>query len=100
MTSATEPELVVTGGILKSPSWLKIVADLFGRSLWLPRVQEASAWGGVMLALKALDVIPSLEDTGDLIELGGRLDPDPINISVYQDTIRKYDSLYETIYPA
>jgi sugar (pentulose or hexulose) kinase len=36
LTSDTEMEIVVTGGILKSPTWLKIVADLFGKNLWLP----------------------------------------------------------------
>jgi len=36
----SEPDLVVTGGILKSPTWLQIVADFFGKTLWLPAYRK------------------------------------------------------------
>jgi gluconokinase len=99
LTSDTEMEIVVTGGILKSPVWLKIIADLFGKTLWLPRVHEASAWGGVILGLKSLGMIASLEESTSFIELEGKLDPDPANIPVYQKIIPQYDQLHSTIYP-
>jgi gluconokinase len=99
LTTDAEPEIVVTGGILKSPVWLKIVADLFGKTLWLPRVREASAWGGVIIGLKSLGVIASLEESVSFIELEGKVDPDPMNIPVYQKTINQYDQLYSTLYP-
>jgi gluconokinase len=98
LTTGEEPELVVTGGILKSPTLLKIVADLFGRPMWLPKVQEASAWGGILLALKTLGVTESLEESEKWIELSGRLEPDPGNTTRYQTTIRQLDELHRTIY--
>lgn len=100
LTADDEPEIVVTGGILKSPAWLKIVADLFGKTLWLPRVGEASAWGGVIIGLKSLGVIASLEESMPFIELEGKLDPDPMNTSVYQEINRQYDRLHSTLYPS
>jgi gluconokinase len=99
LTTDTEPEIVVTGGILKSPVWLKIVADLFGKTLWMPRVRESSAWGGVILGLKSLGVIDSLEESMKFIELKEKLDPDPMNIPIYQKIINQYDQLYKTLYP-
>ncbi len=40
------PDLVVTGGILKSPVWLEIVADCLGKPLWRPAIDESATWGG------------------------------------------------------
>jgi gluconokinase len=99
LTTDTELEIVIAGGILKSPIWLKIVADLFGKTLWLPRVRETSAWGGVIMGLKSLGAIASLEESTTFIELEGKLDPDPINIPIYQKIIYQYDQLYSTLYP-
>jgi gluconokinase len=99
LTTDAEPEIVITGGILKSPIWLKIVTDLFGKTLWLPRVRESSAWGGVIIGLKTLGVIASLEESVKFIELEGKLDPDPMNIPVYRKIINQYDQLYSTLYP-
>jgi gluconokinase len=99
LTTDAEPEIVITGGILKSPIWLKIVTDLFGKTLWLPRVRESSAWGGVIIGLKTLGVIASLEESMKFIELEGKLEPDPMNIPVYRKIINQYDQLYSTLYP-
>lgn len=99
LTTDAEAEIVITGGILKSPIWLKIVADLFGKTLWMPRVRESSAWGGVIIGLKSLEVIASLEESMKFIELEEKLDPDPINIPIYQKIINQYDRLYSTLYP-
>jgi len=84
----SEPELVVTGGILKSPVWLKIVANFFGKTLWLPRIQEVAAWGGVILGLRAMN----------LVDVAGKQDPDMENQKFYRDLIAKYDRLNTEIY--
>jgi gluconokinase len=98
LTLDSEPELVITGGILKSPTWLSIVADLFGRTLWLPRIREASAWGGVLLGLKTLGEIDSLEESESFIELEGKVTPDPEHRKRYKDIIVNYDNLHSTLY--
>jgi gluconokinase len=99
LTRDFEPEIVVTGGILKSPTWLRIVADLFGKNLWLPQVHEASAWGGVMLGLKSLGVVSSLDELTAFTKLEGKLEPDLANSTVYKRVITQYDLLHSTLYP-
>jgi sugar (pentulose or hexulose) kinase len=54
LAGESEPELVVTGGLLKSSTWLGITADFFGKKLWTPKIEEASAWGGIIVGLRAL----------------------------------------------
>lgn len=98
LASDSEPELVVTGGILKSPVWLKIVANFFGKTLWLPRIQEVAAWGGVILSLKAIGVLSNLEESVNFIDVAGKQDPDSENQKFYRDLIAEYDRLNTEIY--
>ena len=98
LTPDSEPELVVTGGILKSPVWLKIVANFFGKTLWLPRIQEVAAWGGVILGLRAIGALSSLEESVNLVDVAGKQDPDLENRKFYRDLIAEYDRLNTKIY--
>lgn len=96
----SEPDLVVTGGILKSPIWLQIVADFFGKTLWLPRIPEAAAWGGVLLGLRALGAIGSLEEATSLVAFSGQQDPDQACHARYRDLLGTYERLYADLYGA
>jgi Sugar (pentulose and hexulose) kinases len=93
-----EPELVVTGGILKSPILLKIVANFFGKTLWLPQIQEVAAWGGVILGLKAIGALSNLEESVNFVDVAGKQDPDSENQEFYQELIDEYDRLNTEIY--
>lgn len=94
----TEPELVVTGGILKSPVWLSIVSDLFGKVLYLPGVQEATAWGGVLIGLRAIGVLKSMDEVAGYIKTNGMQEPNALNKTVYRHLITEYDEIYAKIY--
>lgn len=93
-----KPELVVTGGILKSPTWLKITASFFNKTLWLPEIQETSLWGGVMLGLKALGMFSSLEESKNYIKICGQQNPDPEWEKIYQNLLTGYDQLHENVF--
>lgn len=43
-----------SGGFTASPLWLQIVADVLGRELEVPQVEEASSFGAALLGLQAL----------------------------------------------
>jgi gluconokinase len=92
------PELVVTGGILKSPVWLKIVANFFNKTLWLPKIQEASAWGGIMLGLKAIGVFSDLAESQNFLEIADKQSPDPNYRAVYSNLLAGYDQLYADVF--
>jgi gluconokinase len=98
LTAETEPELVVTGGIQKSPVWLQIVADVFGKTLWLPCIQEAAAWGGVLLGLRAIGELTNLEESATLIELAGKRAPNQENHEKYRRLLATYNRLYAELY--
>jgi gluconokinase len=100
LVTDSEPDLVVTGGILKSPTWLQIVADFFGKTLWLPRTPEAAAWGGVLIGLRALGAIESLEESTALVDFAGKRDPDQSRSARYRDLLGTYEQLYEDLYGA
>ena len=93
-----KPELVVTGGILKSPTWLKILASFFQRTLWLPRIKETTAWGAVMLAQKAIGSIQSFHELDDFLKPIENQEPDIENRKIYQELLFGYDQLYEKMY--
>jgi gluconokinase len=92
------PDLVVNGGIVKSPTWLQIVADVLGKTLWLPRVTEAAAWGGALVGLRALGVISSLEEAAPFIGCNGGVHHDPGRHEIYATVIESCDELYRKLY--
>ena len=94
LTGETGPDLVANGGIVKSPAWLQIVADVFGRTLWLPQVPEAATFGGVLLGLRALGVLPSLAASTPLVDYAGKVEPDPARHAEYRNVFAAYEQLY------
>ena len=44
-----KPRIILSGGILSSPSWTQMCADLFDHVMEIPTIQQSSLWGGVVL---------------------------------------------------
>ncbi len=55
-------ELVAVGGGAKSPVWLQLKADVFGRPVRTLRCREAACWGAAMLAGVGAGVLASLDE--------------------------------------
>ncbi|MFW6139192.1 MAG: gluconokinase [Spirochaetota bacterium] len=89
-----EIDPVVTGGILKSPVWLQIICDFFGKSFWKPQVSEGSAWGEVLVALRALGIIAKTDEIDTYVKHHGKIDPQPQVHQVYQEMFHRYNELY------
>ncbi len=47
-----------SGGFVRSPEWLQIIADCFDKEIHLFNASDASALGAVYMGLKALGIIP------------------------------------------
>jgi gluconokinase len=93
------PDLVVTGGILKSPVWLEIVADCLGQPLRQPAIDESAAWGGVILGLKAIGAYPDLAAASSALTGATRvLEPVPVRQAAYQVIMSEYEKLYAQLY--
>jgi gluconokinase len=93
------PDLVVTGGILKSPVWLEIVADCLGKPLWRPAVDESAVWGGVVLGLKAVGAYPDLAAAcSSLVGTAGAVEPTAVHQAAYDKIMSEYEKLYARLY--
>ncbi len=98
LASQTEPDLVVTGGLLKSPVWLKIMADFFGKRFWIPKMPESAAWGAILVALRSLGILKELEQVNALVEVESAQEPDPEAHRQYQHVYESYHSLYTKLF--
>ena len=91
-------DLVVTGGSLKSPVWLEIVANCLGKPLWRPAVDESAAWGGVVLGLKAIGAYPDLAAALSLASAVRTVEPVPAKEAAYERIMSECDRLYSRLY--
>ena len=92
---AGEPgEIIMSGGILNSPAWTQMAADIFQRELSLSPAAQASTLGGAALALHAIGSLPDIRAFGR-----DRLDtirPRPGKAGEYADKFARYLAHYGT----
>jgi gluconokinase len=87
-------EVVVSGAALTaSPTWLRIVADVLGRPLVVSPVEEASARGAALLALKALGV----DVEAEAVASPPRVVPDAARGAVYRAAMERQGALYRRL---
>jgi gluconokinase len=91
-------EIVLTGGLAASEVWIQLTADLFQQRLLVPKVSETSAWGAVLIALRALGTLDSLDQAERFVEIGHEVAPDPIAAETYAELRRSLDRLYGRLY--
>lgn len=85
-------EVHVSGGFVRSETWVQILANIFGKRIRLMNVEDASAIGAAMIAMQAFGVTmsPRFEDAAVF-------DPDMETHQVY---VERYFPMYESIYRA
>ncbi|MDK2926989.1 MAG: gluconokinase [Bacillota bacterium] len=87
-------EVRASGGFARSGLWLKIMADVFGRRVYVPTVPEGSALGAALLALIAVGALPDLKAAAQLVSINAAYEPDPENHTLYQELYALYTSIY------
>jgi len=55
-------QIFMSGGILNSPKWTQMAADIFEREITLSQMPQASVLGGAALALHAAGVLSDIRD--------------------------------------
>jgi gluconokinase len=98
LTGDRDPDLVVTGGLLKSPVWLKIISDYLGKKLWLPGESETTAWGAILIGLKALGAVDTLPALNQYVSIKTCQAPDAEANCEYRRIDRAYRELYQKIF--
>lgn len=97
--SGVPEELRATGGLTKSPIWLQIFADIFGRPLDIPDFVEGSAFGAAALGLYATGKLKKLEEIQQLITIGRQVEPNMENHKLYQEIYELNRELYWMLSP-
>jgi gluconokinase len=93
--SPGEKEVIATGGgLLHSPTWTRIMADVLGRPVTISGVKEASSRGAALLTLEALG---ELEIEEAEAPLGETFAPDPGHHEVYRKALKRQRRLYDAV---
>jgi len=92
-------EVRATGGFRKSPLWVGMVADAMGQELALTPNVDASGLGAVLLGMRSLGDLKSLEVAAELIPVEERVAPDPARSQTYAAVSQLYERVYEALSP-
>jgi gluconokinase len=83
------------GGLVRSPAWLQIFADVLNRPVYASTEKEATSRGDALMALRSLGVMLSFDDLP--ADLGEMYQPDPARQAVYLNAIERQQELYELL---
>ncbi|MGN1004032.1 MAG: FGGY-family carbohydrate kinase, partial [Oscillospiraceae bacterium] len=89
----TPREIKLSGGILNSPRWLQMCADIFGCTMTLDNAIHGSLLGACVVAMEKLGVIGDLRDFSP--QSNGTVEPDPEKAVLYQKKFQRYLDYYD-----
>jgi gluconokinase len=92
--------LVASGHALReSPTWVQILADVFGRSVLVSETSEASMRGAALLALEAAGKIQSIEEfwASYPVEVETVFGPNMTHHALYQKGLRRQQRIYQKL---
>jgi gluconokinase len=88
--------LVTSGsGLLRSPAWVQIFADVLGRTVVVSAEPEATSRGAALLALRSLGILDALDQAPAAD--GPVYAPNPDHHAIYQAAIARQQWLYERL---
>lgn len=88
-------EIRATGGFARSPLWLQIMADVFGREVVVAESHESSCLGAAVLAMVALGLADSIDVVHTMIRTRERRQPSMANHAVYSELFNIYQKVYD-----
>jgi gluconokinase len=93
-------EILAGGGFARSPFWLQMAADLFGRPLIVADNPETTAQGAALMALTALGGAADLPTAVALLAPAKRrIEPDPETHAIYAALQASYSAIPATLAP-
>ncbi len=98
LSKGDDYRLVLTGGILDSPTWMQVTADFLGRSLWKSGKRYAAAWGAILLAMRALRIVDSPKKLQRFISAGGKIEYDHTAHRQYKGVRASYERYYQRLF--
>ena len=91
---AGEPEKIfVNGGLARSPLWVQMLADVFGKEVYLSESHHSAAWGAAWTALVAIGKVDSFEEIKQNIPIEAIIKPNQHNHEIYAQAFGKYEKI-------
>jgi len=91
---AGEPEKIfVNGGLARSPLWVQMLADVFGKEVYLSESHHSAAWGAAWTALVAIGKVDSFEEIKHNIPIEAIIKPNEDNHEIYAKAFIKYEQI-------
>ena len=87
-------EIHASGGFAKSDFWLQLVADIFQKKVIVSANVEGSAWGAVLIAMKAMNIESSKHSAQNE---GKEFLPNLENAQTYTFLHAKFERLYDKL---
>ncbi|MFU0832177.1 MAG: Gluconokinase [Oscillospiraceae bacterium] len=86
-------EIKVSGGILRSPLWTQMCADIFNRTLTIDNVDQGSLLGGAVLAMELLGEIQDARNyRPSVVDI---IKPNPNQAELYRKKFQRYLEYYD-----
>lgn len=93
-------EVRATGGVMRSPFWQQLLADVLDQRIDLTTGQQGSGYGAAVLGMLALGMIDSLSDAARAVPVLGSTHPVPEHAETYARLLPIFESLYDALTPA
>ncbi|MDR1835911.1 MAG: autoinducer-2 kinase [Fusobacteriaceae bacterium] len=94
-TGKLPPEITFASGAANSPLWSRILADVLGIPVNVPKVKEATALGGAILAGYGVGIYGDIAKAAkELVSIENRFEPDPENHALYGEIYEKWRAFY------
>jgi gluconokinase len=91
---AGEPKKIfVNGGLARSPLWVQMLADVFGKEVYLSESHHSAAWGAAWTALVAIGKVNSFENIKQNIPIEAIIKPNQHNHEIYVKAFEKYEKI-------
>lgn len=88
---AGEPEKIyVNGGLAQSALWVQMLADVFGKDVYVSESHHSAAWGAAWTALVAIEKVGSFEAIKQNIPIEAVISPNEQAHAMYQKVFQRY----------
>lgn len=85
--------IYVNGGLAQSSLWVQMLADVFGKEVYLSESHHSAAWGAAWTALYAIGQVDSLEQIKQNIPIEAIIKPNMDHHEIYKKNFEKYVGL-------
>lgn len=91
---AGEPEKIyVNGGLARSQFWIQMLADMFGKAIYVSESHHSAAWGAAWTALVAIGKVKSFETIKENIPIQSIVYPNEDTHEIYVNIFAKYKKI-------